>query len=739
VNYELGIKALLIESCEGFLFLSNNRESIGSNGILWYKYYILQRRRRVDMKISSKEKLVLVSVSVISAVILLLFGLVKWSLASVQASIPKWDSNRLETDRNTFIFDKNGGLLAVLHADKNRVPIPLERIPQHLIEAVVATEDVRFYEHRGIDFQGIGRAVLANFKQKKAVEGASTITQQLVKNSFLTPEKTMERKIKEALLAIELEKKYSKKEILAMYLNRVYFGHGAYGVQAAAQTYFGKNVQDLTLAESALLAGLLRNPGNYSPYLDPESALGRMETVLNLMVQAGFITDEEALEASKANFHLAGLNNRQYYRHPFFVDHVIEYAKDKMGVSEDELYRGGLKIYTTLDPKIQQGAEKVFANPRNFPAGPKDRPVQGAVAVLDYRTGEIKALVGGRQHITRRGFNRATQLRRQPGSTFKPIAVYGPALEKNYPPTTVLTDSPVTFGKYSPKNAGGGYKGPIMMKDALRWSVNVYAVKLLDKIGIDAGFDFARKLGFPLVEGDRVLPLALGGITTGVSPLQMAGGYGAFANQGVLVEPSPIQKITDYQGNVLLRNNYSAKRVMRAQTAYLMTNLLQGVVQGGTGTKARLNRPVAGKTGTTQLPETREFRGLRGNKDAWFVGYTPELVAAVWLGYDITDRKHYLTIYGGSFPAMIWREVMKSALNGVPVRKFPVYQGKLKFRRDVQTKLLRKQPLKQPPPGQPVPGQPLPPGAPSPAPPETKPQAGAVVLPEGKVLLPPRQ
>ncbi|MDA8233282.1 MAG: PBP1A family penicillin-binding protein [Clostridia bacterium] len=682
------------------------------------------------MKNTPGRKTVLL-IAALAVIIALLFGLVQLGLASVQANMPAWSKSQLETDRNTFIFDNQGGLLAVLHGEKNRVPVPFERMPEHLRQAVIATEDVRFYDHEGVDFKAIVRAVVENLEHTRTVEGASTITQQLAKNSFLTPEKTMERKVKEALLAIQLEKNYSKDEILAMYLNRSYFGHGAYGVQGAAQTYFGKDVQHLTLAESALLAGLLRNPANYSPYLDPKSAQGRMATVLNLMVEAGFITGEEATEARQQGYFLAGLKNREVYRHPFFVDHVIQYAREEIGLSEEQIYRGGLKIYTTMDPKVQQGAEKVFANPRNFPPSPPDQQVQGAVAVLDYRTGQVKALVGGRRHVAKRGYNRATQLKRQPGSTFKPIAVYGPALEQKYPPTTVLTDSPVSFGKYSPKNAGGGYGGPMMMKDALRRSVNVYAVKLFDKVGIRAGFDFARKLGFPLVERDQVLALALGGITTGVSPLEMAAGYGAFANQGVLVEPNPIVKITDYQGNELYIGRNNGQRVMSEQTAYLMTGMLQGVVQGGTGTRARLNRPGAGKTGTTQLPDTREFRGVGGNKDAWFVGYTPELVAAVWLGYDDTDRRHRLDIYGGSFPALIWREVMRAALEGVPVGKFPAYQGKFKFRRDVLTSLPKPQPV----PVQPVPGQPGTPSQPGveptgPAGQSGPPPSGPLVKPE---------
>lgn len=606
--------------------------------------------------------------------------------SGIMAQVPVWSQVDLETDINTHIYDGTGQQVAVLYGEKNRVPVQLAQISPMLVKAFVDTEDRRFYEHNGVDLRAIARAVTVNVRAGSTVEGGSTITQQLVKNSLLSSEKTLHRKVTEALLALDLERKLSKDEILQLYLNRIYFGHGAYGVESAAQVYFGKSALDLNLAEATMLAGIPKNPRKFSPYYNLNAAKVRQTTVLNKMVAVGDISPAQASAAAAQELQFKDLAARSY-QYPYFIDAVLDEVVEQHGFSEEQLYRGGLRIFTSLDPKIQTGAEQVLANPKNFPRSPADQQVQSAVAVIDYRTGGIKALVGGRHYEARRGFNRATQLQRQPGSTFKPIVVYGPALEKKYPPTTVLEDAPVSFGNYTPKNSGGGYQGLIQMKDALRRSVNVYAVKLLDLIGVDAGIQFAGKLGFKLEKEDRGLALALGGLSKGVSPLDMARGFGAFANQGVLVPPSTITQITDHEGKVLYENKFVARRVMGQQTAFLMTNMLKGVVNSGTGTRARLGRrPVAGKTGTTQLPDLGQFSGLSGNKDAWFVGYTPELVAAVWLGYDYTDRNHYLRgIYGGSYPAQIWRQVMQAALEGVPIQQFPKYGGKLHYRKDVRT------------------------------------------------------
>jgi penicillin-binding protein 1A len=600
-------------------------------------------------------------------------------------AIPAWTSADLATAFNTIIYDRDGRVIAVLKGVEDRLPLPGE-LPQVVKDAFVATEDVRFYRHMGVDPEAVVRAMVANFREGRIVEGASTITQQLIKNSLLTPEKTYNRKIKEVLLALELEKKYSKEEILNMYLTRIYFGHGAYGLEAAARTYFGKTAKDLNLPEAAVLAGLPKAPNRYSPFREPEEARQRMETVLSLMEENEFITKEQEEQAKLDGCKLASTPLNNPYEYPYYVDAVVDEAGKRLGISEKEVYGGGLRIYTALDSKVQQAAQTVWSYNYNFPStGPDKLPVQGAVAVLDYHNGEIKALVGGRGYDVKRGFNRAVDSRRQPGSTFKPIAVYGPALEAKYPPYMLLDDFSVRFGKYAPENYSSGSRGYMTMASALKYSVNICAVKLLAKIGVETGYNFACKLGFELVPSDKVLPLALGGLTHGVSPLQMASAYGAFANQGIQVEPHAIVKITDYSGAVVFDDLPKASKVMHSHTAAVMTEMLQEVVRGGTGTRARLDRPVAGKTGTTQLPDSPEFKKISGNKDAWFVGYTPELVAAVWIGYDRTDTAHYLRgVVGGSYPAVLWKKVMEQALAGVPKKSFPKYQGKFIYRKDIR-------------------------------------------------------
>lgn len=590
-------------------------------------------------------------------------------------NIPVWNPKGLDPQLTTFIYDKNKSIVAELHARENRVYVTSKQVPQELKDAFIATEDNRFYEHNGVDMRAIARALVVNFKGGRAEEGASTISQQLIKNTFLTPEKTIKRKFQEVYLSIRLEKEFSKEEILEMYVNRIYFGHGAYGVEAAAKTFFGKHVKDLTLSESALLAGIPRRPSTYDPYRHKKEAELRRNTVLDLMLKYRYIDNDTAQRAKKEPIKLSQLKEPTY-KYPFFVDHVIEEAKEKNIINEEQIYQGGLRIYTSLDPRAQKITQAAFANPNNFPRGRRDQQVQGSMVIMDYRTGEIKAIVGGRKHEARLGYNRATQLSRQPGSTFKPVVVYAPALEKGYSSRTVLVDSPVTFGKYSPKNADGRYRGSISMEEALKNSINIYAVKMLNKIGIGEGYEFAQKMGFDLVRSDYGYPLALGGLTNGTSPLKMASAFGTFADSGQQVQAHVINKITDSKGTALYEAEPRPKKIMKPANAIVLTQMLKEAVDHGTGTNARMNRPVAGKTGTTQLP----FKGASGHKDVWFVGYTPELVAAVWMGYDHTDRRHYLNTYGGDYPAGMFRKVMSKVLAGQKVTKFKSINEKVRVR-----------------------------------------------------------
>ncbi|WP_366922621.1 penicillin-binding protein 1A [Metallumcola ferriviriculae] len=585
----------------------------------------------------------------------------------------------------TFVFDSQAAKVAELHGSENRVPVNFERIPQDLKDAFVAIEDNAFYDHFGVNPMAIARALWVNMQKGYKAQGGSTITQQLAKNAFLkNPKKTYKRKIQEALLAIQLERTYTKDEIFNFYLNTIYFGHGANGVQAAAQTYFGKNIEDLTLAESALLAGVANVPGRYSPFINMEEAKNRRAIVLNEMVELDMISNQDSEQAKKEPIKLADLQQKRTYKYPYFMDHVIAEAERLLkenGVEEMQLYTGGLKIYTTLNTDIQEKIEEVYKNRDNFPQVNTEEPVQSAMALVDPHTGAVQGLIGGREHVTKRGLNRATQLKRQPGSSIKPVAVYAPALESGLSPATVVDDVPVSYPipnqeNYEPGNYDGRYRGLITMREAVRWSVNIPAVKFLDQIGVTTGYDFAKDLGLPLLKTDRNLSLALGGLTKGVSPLDMASAYGAFANKGVYIKPYAITMITDSDGNVLVENKPQKRIAMSESTAYLMSNILTTVVkdaQGRTGTGWRAaipGWPVAGKTGTTQLTGS-EFRNVAGNKDAWFAGFTPELAAVVWLGYDVTDKDHYLKqVYGGKYPALIWKAVMEAALKDVEPKPF---------------------------------------------------------------------
>lgn len=607
----------------------------------------------------------------------------------------QWDNGDLVAANNTMVYDRTGKLIAQLHGPENRVVVSFNKIPQHLKDAFLAVEDVRFYDHPGMDVIGIARAALVNIQEEELAQGGSTITQQLVRNAFLSGEKTWLRKMKELVMARELEKRYSKDEIFGMYLNRIYFGHGVYGVQAASRLYFGKDVDKLTPEEGALLAGIPKNPGLYSPYRNAEAAKARRNLVLTLMEGYGLIPPMEADRARAADLQVVGIKSQGGYRFPYFVDQVIREARERYGIEEDELYRGGYRVFSTLDTKVQEAAEAVLADRSQFPPGAGGVLVQGAIAVVDYHRGEVRALVGGRSYQAVRGFNRATQLKRQPGSAIKPLVVFAPAIEKGYPVSYRLDDSTTALGSYRPRNYGGYRYGSMDMSFALRNSVNVYAVKLLKEIGVDAGFRMGVALGLPLVEADRGLSLALGGLNGGVSPLQMAAAFGTFGSEGVFREPATIVRIVDGNGFELKGKKPRVERVMSVNTARVMTGLLEEVVNSGTGREARLtgergigtvptvgghvygqnlerdagaaDRPgflAAGKTGTTQLPDIPDFKGIKGNKDAWFVGYTPELAAAVWVGYDRTDRGHYLQgVVGGSYPARIWKAVMERAGN----------------------------------------------------------------------------
>ena len=559
--------------------------------------------------------------------------------------------NNMRPAVSSQVFDSHGRLITTLHSDQNRLPIDINKVPQNLQNAFIAAEDNRFYEHIVIDPIGIFRAIFANLTNRGIAQGGSTITQQLAKNAFLSQEQTLKRKIQEAMLALEIEHKYSKKEILEMYMNQIYFGQGAYGIQTAAKTYFNKDVNELTLTQCAMLAGLPKSPNYYSPFNNLNEAKKRKNVVLDQMVKYGYVSAAEAEDAKNQDLGLSKSHqSKEADEYASFIDYVSQQVAKKYG--DDALYKEGLKIYTTMDVDKQHAAVRAMRNlPNNYTDENGLTQPQAAIVSIDPKTGHILAMVGGRGQDS---FNRASMAVRQPGSAFKPF-VYLTALQHDMTPDTTMNDQPVTYGNWSPKNAGGSYSGTMTLSDALAHSVNTIAVQLADQVGTKNIIANAKKMGITTLDAkDDNLAMALGGLTKGVTPLEMASAYGTFANKGVHVKPTAIVKILDRNGNVLedastLEKEETKTRVMSEREAYEMTTMLEGVIDHGTGTAAAIGRPAAGKTGTTD-----------DNKDAWFVGYTPDIVTAVWIGDD-TGSHSLGEIYGGTIPAEIWKDYMSSA------------------------------------------------------------------------------
>ena len=573
--------------------------------------------------------------------------------------------NNMRPAVSSQVFDAHGRLVTTLHSDQNRLPIDINKVPQNLQNAFIAAEDNRFYDHIGIDPIGIARALVTNITSRGIAQGGSTITQQLAKNAFLSQEQTLKRKIQEAMLALAIERKYTKKEILEMYMNQIYFGQGAYGIQTAAQTYFGKDVDQLNLKQCAMLAGLPKSPNYYSPFNNLEAAESRTDIVLDQMAKYGYITQAECDAAKQADLELTQKKQSDGNADTAsFVDYVSQIVATKYG--DDALYKEGLQIYTTMDLEKQRAAVKALRQlPDNYTDANGLTQPQGAIVSIDPKNGHILAMVGGRGQDS---FNRATMAVRQPGSAFKPF-VYVTALQHDMTPYTTMEDKAITYGSWSPKNSDSSFRGQMYLADALALSVNTVAVQLADEVGPSQVIATAKKMGITTLEkSDNNLAMALGGLTRGVSPLEMASAYGTFANKGVHVKPIAITKILDRNGNVLedessIKKEQNKTQVMSEKEAYEMTYMLEGVISHGTGTAADIGRPAAGKTGTTD-----------DNVDAWFVGYTPTIVTAVWIGDD--SGSHSLgEIYGGTVPAEIWREYMSAALADESASDFEIPAG----------------------------------------------------------------
>jgi penicillin-binding protein 2A len=573
-----------------------------------------------------------------------------------------------ELPQATVFYDLTGEVASKVSANKNE-GISINQVPDFMKNAVIAIEDRRFYEHHGVDYIGITRALIRDIKARGMVEGGSTITQQLAKNTLLTSQKTLKRKVDEVFLAMQIERQYSKPEILQMYLNQIYFGDGAWGIKHAARNYFAKEVKDLSVSESALLAGLIKAPSALNPYHHLEKAIQRRNLVLAQMKRQGYITHQQYEQALNEKVILNDKGGDPFRgKYPHYVDQVFEEAIHEYHLSQDELLTGGYKIYTELNPAMQNAMEKTYQNDGLFPRG-NDQIVQSGGILIDPSTGGIRAIVGGRGEHTFRGYNRATHLKAQPGSSIKPLAVFTPALENGWKITDMLKDEPMSFGEYEPSNYNHEYAGEVPMYEAVKESKNVSAVWLLNEVGIEKGLDAARRFGIPLEKGDRNLSLALGGLEEGVSPLLMAEAYSVFPNQGVRVKAHVIKKILDADGNKVAEWKEKKDRVTTKAVTDNINTMLLGVVEHGSGKSARLpGREIAGKTGSTQVP----IEGVTGVKDQWFVGYTPQLVGAVWIGYDKTDEKHYLKTTSSAGAALLFREIMREALKDSPAVSFNV-------------------------------------------------------------------
>ena len=625
---------------------------------------------------------------IIAALIILLCGSV-----GVGIGVANWLRKDLPSPTNlqtiappvkTLVYDRNGKLVHEFFKE-NRSLVPLREIPKPLIQAILAIEDRRFYTHWGIDPIRLVRALITDIVARRPEQGGSTITQQLARNLFLTHEKTFTRKLKEMVLAIRIEQTYTKDEILAMYFNQIYFGEGAYGVDAAAKVYFGKRVQELALPECALLAGLPRNPRDYSPRRDPDRALRRRNLVLSQMLAARFITRAQYESSSEEPL---GVTKTRYNAQeaPYFMEMVRQYLDERYG--SNQLYEGGLRIYTTIDIDLQQAAEEALEarltalEQRNLykktraslaKAGggsARDRNqteyLQGAIVSLEPATGQILALIGGRD-FNDSNFNRAVQAARQPGSAFKPF-IYTAAIDNGFSPTDIILDTPISFKAgngedWSPQNYDKKFRGPITLRNALANSVNVPAAKLLQKLGTSVVTSYAKRMGIK----SRLTPdlsLALG--TSEVNLLELTSSYGVFADQGVRVSPVYILRVEDKNGKVLEQSRTAAEEVLSPETALTMTSMMKSVFESGTAAPARalgFTAPAAGKTGTTD-----------DYTDAWFVGFVPGAVTGVWVGF---DRKQKIGpgMTGAAAALPIWVDVMMATMKGRPTQDFPVPSG----------------------------------------------------------------
>ncbi|MEG4408216.1 transglycosylase domain-containing protein [Microcoleus sp. MON2_D5] len=560
----------------------------------------------------------------------------------------------------THIYDINGKPLASIHDEANRDVVPLNQISPNLKRAVLAIEDSNFFTHKGINPGGIARALIVNLEKGRTVEGGSTMTMQLVKNLFLSPQSKFSRKVAEAVMSIRLEQILNKDQILQLYLNQIYLGHNLYGVETASRSYFNKSASNLTLSEAAMLAGLISAPEEFSPFVNYKLAKERQEIVLNRMKDLKWITPAQETAARREKIKLGKITSFGGSQVPYVTQAVVQELTRRFG--RDAVVKGGMRVQTTIDLKMQRIAEetvKAWHNRLYYQGLFYDRDEgQIALAAVDPRTHFVKAMVGGVDY-EKSQFNRAIQARRQPGSSFKPFIYYAAFASGKYGPDSVVYDSPVGYrdgdGYYYPQNYGGGFSGAVSIRRALEVSLNIPAVKLGQEVGLNKVIEICRVLGIrsPM---EPVVSLPLGAVD--LTPLEMAGAFATFANNGWHSDTTFIVQVTDSSGNVLLDNTPKPKLVLNSWAAASVNSALQGVITSGTARAAQLGRPAAGKTGTTS-----------SERDIWFVGYVPQLSVAVWMGNDNYRPMSYGAT-GGTIVAPVWRDFMSQALEGVPAESF---------------------------------------------------------------------
>ncbi len=650
-----------------------------------------------------------VVVKVLFIVLLILFVITGGAAAAVVfnyvSETPPLDPSRLATVETSYIYDSDGEQLAALHQEQNRIVVGLEEVPEHVRQAFIAIEDERFYKHFGFDISGSLRAAYANFQAGKIVQGGSTITQQLAQNAFLSPEITYRRKVQEIWLAIQLERRYGKEEILEMYLNRVYFGNSAYGVEAAAQTYFDKSVGELTPAEGAMLAGAVHSPNRYNPHDSETEAEARMRAVLSNMKRLDFLSEAEYREALAQEFEYAEPRSPDY-PHPHFIDYVIHYELidilsdiPSIGSREEAykaIYTGGLRVHTTMEPRMQSHVEGILARSDLYPTtfyvdlprlkeaitdmsagvdlswsqmeefldeeGGIAQP-QAAIVLADPTTGRIKALGGGRDYHKKKDEMLRFASLRSPGSAIKPVITYAPAFEEGVlaGAGTPLDDSPYSGPQgWRPQNFDLRFRGMISAREALYYSYNIPAVRAFEKLGPRVGVEYAREMGITTFTSDEIdnLSLTLGGFTHGVSAVDMAQAYGVLANEGVRVDLHTVERIEDRHGAVLFEQEVNPRQILSPQTTFIVNDILQDFVRKYLGRSLQIDRPVAAKTGTSQ-----------NWKDVYLVAYTPNLIASFWMGYD--EPKIGGIQQGWRYSTSFLREVFLEAFKDLEIRDFP--------------------------------------------------------------------